>query len=60
MPEVNRAFSAGALFVSPILGRCPRLYMRQRLWRNHYHFSPITGKQITAEAEEWGEVSVAD
>jgi len=28
--ELNRAFSAGALFISQILWRCPRLVMRPR------------------------------
>src|SRR6266478_10234370 len=34
VPEVNRAFSAGVFFIPQILGRCPRLPMRPRLWRS--------------------------
>src|SRR5437899_169140 len=41
VPEVNRAFSAGAFSVSQILGRRPRLGMTPRLWR--YLAADFTG-----------------
>src|SRR5437899_5109447 len=44
VPEVNRAFSAGAFSVSQILGRRHRLGMTPRLWR--YLAADFTGNLL--------------
>src|ERR1044072_328680 len=42
--EVNRAFSADAVLVPRILGRCPRLGLIPRLWR-YFARKPVLMKR---------------